>query len=276
MNLRDEVLDAFAEGRGVAEELGLRRFHTYVRRRTWRSGSSLPWSTSAPGRGYPCDAEVRLTPAPKVEDVSVRMIASSGGTYRDGDLLLTKITPRREPATGVEVQELLQRPAGAGEECHLVLLSRGGTAWHVYEGTDRLLTSGPWDLTTALACVNALRAAYPGHLTNTEAHMAADPAVVPGADAVDLTTALTLANALRAVWVAHRASLTFHPAADPYPLTAATATDGQSLLLLLHDLLRAFNAHVAPGPVTEATLVRLMADRAFELKAVVRATRRTP
>lgn len=273
---RDDVLSAFAEGRSVAEELGLRRFRVYLRRRTWRSGAAAPWAASRPGVGYPCDVEVLVTPAPKVADVSVRHIASSGGTYRDGDLFLSKITPRREPGTGLELHQILQRAASGAEECHLLLLSRAGTAWHVYEGTERLLATGPHDLPSALACLNALRVAYPGHLTNTEAHLAADAAVVPGANATDLPTAITLANALRAVWVAHRASVVFHPEADPYPVGAPVATTEQELLVLTHELLRVFNLHVAPGPITEATPVRVMADRAFELRVVARPTRRTP
>ena len=276
MNLRDEVLDAFAEGRGVAEELGLRRFHTYVRRRTWRSGSSLPWSTSAPGRGYPCDAEVLLTPAPKVEDVSVRMIASSGGTFQAGDIRLSKITPRREPSTGLELWELTEAPASpAAEERHVVLVGRSGTPWHVYEGTARLLTPGPYDAASAVACANALQEAMAGHLPNTEAHLVADP-MVPGPAATDLASAITLANALRTAWVAHRSSLVVHPAADPYPLTAPAASDGQTLAVLLHDLLRAFNAHVAEGPVRECTVVHASAARAFSHELIVRPTRRTP
>lgn len=274
-NDRDEVLEALAEGRAAAEEIGLRRFRAFIRRRTWRSGSSLPWAASVPGRGLPCDVEVPITPSPKVEDVSVRLLAASGGTFQVGDVRLSKITPRREPTIGLELWQLTEAPASPAEERHVVLVGRSGTPWHVYEGTARLIVSGPYDLPSALVCVNALQGAMVGHLPNTEAHLVADP-MVPGPAATDLSSAITLANALRAAWVAHRASLTVHPAADPYPLTAPAATDGQTLAVLLHDLLRAFNAHVAEGPVSECTVVHASASRAFSHELIVRPTRRTP
>lgn len=275
-NDRDEVLEALAEGRAAAEEIGLRRYRAFIRRRTWYAGSgALPWATSAPGRGLPSDVEVAITPSPKVDDVDVRLIASSGGTFQTGDLWLRKITPRREPNIGLELWQLREPPASTAEERHIVLVGRSGTPWHVYEGTARLLTPGPYDLPTALACANALQAAMVAHLPNAEAHLTPD-AMVPGPAAVDLTTALALANALRAVWVAHRASLVVHPAADPYPVAAPVATTAESLAILLHGLLRAFNGHVAEGPVSECTVVHAGASKAFSHELIVRPTRRTP
>lgn len=281
--LRDEVLEAFAEGRGVAEELGLRRFRVFVRKRTWYSGTVPPWSVSRVGDGYPVDTMTEILPAPKCEPKEIRLEATTGGTQNVSGFRLGKITPRGEiPSLGIEIQDLIPTASSpTADERHIILESRAGTAHHVYEGTGRVLVPGPYDAAGALATVNALRTAMLAHwgsemsATDVGAHLEADPSTLPDA-ATDTATAMALANAMRTAHAAHRASLVYHPEADSYPLTAPAATTTQGLLLLAHDLLAQFNLHRAPGPVYETTPVGYAVHRSFTHAVDVAVTRRTP
>lgn len=277
---RDDILEAFADGRTAIDELGLRRTLVYLRTRRWYSGTTLPWSASALGVGFPVDEELQVLPTPRVRSVNVALVVASAGRFQVGDVKVSKITPRNDTLNvGIELWRFTKPVAApASEERHVLLLARGGTEWHVREGSERLLTPGPYNLASAIVCVNALVGAYAAHLGDDEAHTAADDRSLPSATATDLATAIAQANALRAVWVAHRADLELHPAVDPYALAAPTAGsgDGQALLVLLHALVRAFNAHVAPGDVSECVVVEAHDDKAFEHEVVVRPTRRTP
>jgi hypothetical protein len=279
-NDRDDVLDAFREGRQAIDDFGLRRVEVYLRTRRWCGGASPPWSASTQrGAGYPVDEETRLTPAPRVRDLALALMVSSGGRYQAGDIKVDKITPLGVPGTGVELWPFTQPTTGGptgNDERHVLLVRRTGTPWHVREGTERLLAPAPLTEAQAVQVANALRAAYPGHWSDVPAHLAADATLAPGVAATGWASALTLANVLRASWSAHRADLALHPVADALPLTAPAASDPQSTLVLLHDLLRVFNAHVAPGPVSECTVVEAHGDRAFSLSLIVRPTRRTP
>lgn len=276
---RDEILEAFQEGRQAIDDFGLRRTYVYVRSRRWYAGSSAPWTpASGAGVGYPVDGTTQVLPTPRVRDLDTRFIVASGGRFQVGDVRIDKITPRREPSTGVELWPFTKATASKGEERHVLLVERAGTPWHAREGGDRILTPGPYNEATAITCVNALRVAYAAHFIDAEAHLAADASAVPPADATNLATAIALANALRAAWAVHRVGLASHPEADPHPLVAPAAGSGsaQALLVLVHDLLRAFNDHVARGEVRECTVLEAHADRAFSHTLIVRPTRRTP
>lgn len=279
-NDRDDVLDAFREGRQAIDDFGLRRVEVYLRTRRWCGGVAPPWTSSTQrGAGYPIDEEVRLTPAPRVRDIALSLMVSSGGRYQVGDIKVDKITPLGVPGTGVELWPFTQPTTGGptgNDERHVLLVRRTGTPWHVREGTDRLLVAAPLNEAQAVAAANALRTAYPAHWSDVPAHLVADATPAPGVVATDFASARTLANVLRTSWVAHRANLTLHPAADALPLVAPVAASDQGTLVLLHDLLRVFNGHVAPGPVSECTVVEAHGDRAFSLSLIVRPTRRTP
>lgn len=276
-NDRDEILEAFREGREAIDAIGLRRTYVYLRTRVWYTGVAAPWTPSTVlGRGYPVDTVEQVLPTPRVRSVSSHLIASSGGRFQSGDIRVDKITPRAEPATGSKLWPFTASPVQAGEERHVLLLERAGTAWHHREGTDRLLTPAPFNETTAVAHANALRAAYAAHWSDRWAHATADTTAAPGVAATAWASARALANALRAAWVAHRADLVRHHVADPYAVTAAVATDDQTTLVLLHDLHRVFNAHVAHGAFSECEVVEAHADRAFSHEVIVRPTRRTP
>lgn len=274
---RDEVLEAFREGRAAIEEFGLRRHRVYTRRRRWYAGTGGIWTPSgARGKGYPVDVETEISPAPKVRDLSVQMMVLSGGRFQMGDIKVDKITPRNEPSTGVELWPFTEATPMRDEERHVMIVERSGTPWHVREGTARLLVSGPYDQASAVVCANALRTAYPLHWSDQYAHAVGDTDPAPGVVATNFATARTLANALRTAWLAHRDDLTQHPAEDAYAVQAPVAADDQGTLVLLHELLRVFNLHVAPGPVSECTVIEAHGDRAFSHSLIVRPTRRTP
>lgn len=274
---RDAILEAFREGRQAIDDFGLRRTYVYVRTRRWYTGTTPPWApSSGAGVGLPVDTTTQILPTPRVRSLSERFIAGSGGRFASGDLRIDKITPRHEPSTGTELWPFTRATTARGEERHVLLVDRDGTPWHLREGGDRVLTPGPFDVATAVACVNALRAAYATHFADTEAHAVADATALPGTDATTQGEAITLANALRAAWGTHRTNLAAHPEADASPVLAPVAATAQSLLELAHDLLRVFNEHVARGEVKECTVVQAHADRAFTLELIVRPTRRTP
>lgn len=279
-NDRDDVLEAFREGREAIDEFGLRRQYVYVRTRRWYTGSAGAWAPSgARGKGYPVDTEVQVLPTPRVRYVSMSFLVASAGRYHEGDLRIDKVTPRNEPGTGIELWQFDQPVTDASSERHVMLVERGGTPWHRREGTDRLLTPGPYNAATAVTCANALRVAFAAHWSDPYAHTApGSSAPAPGVAATDTASAITLAGLLRAAWVSHRADLSLHVEADTYAVSAPApgAGDVQALLVLLHDLLRVFNLHVAHGPVSECEVVESRADRAFTHTVIVRPTRRTP
>lgn len=273
---RDDVLDAFREGREAIEAFGLRRHFVFTRMRRWFTGNAPPWSQTVPGAGYPVDVEDEVKPAPRVRGVSSSFIVASGGRYSEGDLRIDKLTPRRDPSIGVELWQFDRAVTDDRDEAHVVIVGRGGTPWHVREGTARLIVPGPYDIATAVTCANALRTAMPGHWSDPYAHTAGDDTPAPGVAATDASSVIALSNALRTAWVMHRADTVLHPATDDTPVTAPVATDAQGALVLLHDLLRVFNAHVAAGDVVECQVIEARADRAFSHVVIVRPTRRTP
>lgn len=106
MTTRDDLIATIDAARSAVADMGLRRYTVVVRVRTW-SGAAL-------GSGTATDVDVTLEPAPKVERLPVRLIASSGGIYEEGDLTITKISASYTesqlspaPSAGVEVIWLL-------------------------------------------------------------------------------------------------------------------------------------------------------------------------
>ena len=84
-DLAKNLLPVMASGRALIESLGFRTNSLTVVLRTWPSGQ--------PGVGAPTDAPTEITPKPKIRQISLREVSSSGGQYEAGDLLVTKITP---------------------------------------------------------------------------------------------------------------------------------------------------------------------------------------
>ena len=93
MTTRDEVLPDLDEARAIIAGEGLRRYSVTIRVRTWSAGRI--------GGGTATNADLVLSPAPRVRVLSSREIAASGGTYEEGDYRIDKITPAYSaPTTG--------------------------------------------------------------------------------------------------------------------------------------------------------------------------------
>lgn len=91
--LRDQLLPVVDQLRQLPNQFGLRRYAVTIRKRTW--------SGDAPGRGTSTDVDTVLTPVPRVRVITTQEVASSGGTFREGDFIISAITPRyTSPTTG--------------------------------------------------------------------------------------------------------------------------------------------------------------------------------
>lgn len=124
MTLRDELLPTVDELRGLFSEFGVARYTVTIRRSVWSGGK--------PGIGAPTHTDTPIVTStggsPLVEQVSAREVASSGGTYREGDLRVRGITPRyTTPTTGGYTPAMLRiAPASAAEEVLYVLTGDEG------------------------------------------------------------------------------------------------------------------------------------------------------
>ena len=101
MSLRSDLIPVVDDARALVAGLGLRRYTVIVRTRVWSGGKI--------GSGDATDTDLEVTPAPKVERLPVRLVASSGGIYEEGDLLVSKIS-----ASYVEA-DLVAAPTGGTE-----------------------------------------------------------------------------------------------------------------------------------------------------------------
>lgn len=112
--VRDACLAPINAARATIAALGLRRYTVTVRRRTWDGGS--------PGLGAVTNHDLVVTPTPRVRALAPREVASSGGTYEEGDYRVDKITPAYAgpPAGGYTPAELHPTPA-ANEDVVVIL-----------------------------------------------------------------------------------------------------------------------------------------------------------
>lgn len=116
MTVRDGILPIIDNARGIIANLGLRRYTATIRRRTWPGGR--------PGSGNAVNTDLVITPTPRVRVVSAREIASSGGTYQEGDYRIDRITPRYTGATsGGYTPEQLKPVITAADEDVVVVLA---------------------------------------------------------------------------------------------------------------------------------------------------------
>jgi len=115
MSLRDDLLPVVNALRSLPNTFGLRRYTVAIRRRAWSGGK--------PGNGVATVTDLAINPPPKVRFVSTEEIASSGGTYREGDVMIDRITPRFVvPTTGGFSPVMLNiRPNSAAEDVAIVL-----------------------------------------------------------------------------------------------------------------------------------------------------------
>jgi hypothetical protein len=117
VTVRDNILPILDNARGIVANLGLRRYSVTIRRRTW--------SGSKPGLGIATNDDLVLTPTPRVRLVSAREIASSGGTYQEGDFRIDRITPRfTSPTVGGYTPEQI-KPAITDPADDLVVVLAG-------------------------------------------------------------------------------------------------------------------------------------------------------
>ena len=82
--LRDDLIPVIDEGRQLADDLGLRQQSVVVLTRVWTSGTI--------GKGSYTDDDLVLSPVPKVRRLPLRVVMGSGGTYKEGDRLVIKIS----------------------------------------------------------------------------------------------------------------------------------------------------------------------------------------
>ena len=82
--LRDDLIPVIDEGRQLAADLGLRQQSVVVLTRVWTSGTI--------GKGGYTDGDLVLSPVPKVKRLPLRVVMGSGGTYKEGDRLVIKIS----------------------------------------------------------------------------------------------------------------------------------------------------------------------------------------
>jgi hypothetical protein len=127
--LRDELLETFNDVRGLINDLGLRRYVVIVRMRTWSGGDV--------GLGTATNADVILTPTPRVRVLREAEVASSGGTYRTGDYRVDKITPAYAIPGSVTVAIV-----GAGEIVPEMAVPDSGVIAGTYSIVAQILSDG--------------------------------------------------------------------------------------------------------------------------------------
>jgi hypothetical protein len=85
MTDRDDALADIDSARADIAAVGLYRYGLTVRQRRWTG--------QRPGDGTAIPTDLAILPRPKVRVLSLREVAASGGTYREGDYWVTGITP---------------------------------------------------------------------------------------------------------------------------------------------------------------------------------------
>jgi hypothetical protein len=114
MTVRDNVLVPLDAARAIIAGLGLRRYAVTVRVRTWSGGR--------PGAGAATNADLALSPTPRVRTLAPREVAASGGTYEEGDYRVDKITPAFSgPPSGGYTPAQLNPEPGADQDVVVLL-----------------------------------------------------------------------------------------------------------------------------------------------------------
>lgn len=104
--LREDLVPVVDAGRQLVDTLGFRLRPVIVRTRTWSGGRV--------GSGTATNADVTLTPRPKVAEPPARVLSESGGRWEAGDLQVTRVSATYDEAdlapavtAGVEVVYLV-------------------------------------------------------------------------------------------------------------------------------------------------------------------------
>ncbi len=117
-SLRDSLLAIVDCARQTVADMGIFRYSVTLRTRTW--------SGTYPGEGSPTDVDAIITPRPRVKVMSTQDVASSGGTYREGDFKIDMITPRYDTG-GWSPAMLNLRPGITNQDVTIILTGDEGT-----------------------------------------------------------------------------------------------------------------------------------------------------
>lgn len=112
--LRDSLLPALDNARTLVANLGLRQHGLTIRVRTWANGRIGDPFPGVADTDY-TDEDLEIAPNPKVRAVTGQEIASSGGLYATGDLLVGPFTPAYSGG-GYTMEQLAPEPAAQGVE----------------------------------------------------------------------------------------------------------------------------------------------------------------
>lgn len=240
MTVRDKVLKPLEKARAKIDKIGFRRYAVALNSRTW-SGTEV-------SEGTPTDAPlVAFAPAPRVRLVSLREVAASGGTYRDGDFRIDRVTPAYANRAGFVVAN------GSGSVATQMLIPPSG------------VTHGRFPCVVQIAADGG-----PGtgaqFVLSTDGGATFGPPVAMGAtyDVPNLGTRLAFAGGFLT-----GETYAFNLACGgytPQQLRPSTTARNQEFVYVLTGDEGAF----------ECTLVRADADRALGYSLVVRRSRATP
>jgi len=114
--IRQDMLDLAADLREIpTDPFDVRQTQVFVVTRVWSGGQK--GAPAAPNQPRYTDTEMELLPRPKVRPLTQREIASSGGRYDDGDLIVKYIQPMppTEPG-GITTAQMLQDHVPQGTE----------------------------------------------------------------------------------------------------------------------------------------------------------------
>lgn len=121
--LADKLKQRLQKIRGIPVTMGLRPNAVSVITRTWASGRV--------GNGtFDDGVPLVLSPTPKVREMSTREIASSGGRYEMGDLVVGPITPSYTgpPAGGYSVDQVAPKVSPDQTGVEVIYLVTGSDA----------------------------------------------------------------------------------------------------------------------------------------------------
>jgi hypothetical protein len=128
MSLRDDMLPVVDGLRGLFSEFGVARYAFAIRRITWSGGKR--------GLGVATPVDTPIVSAsggsPLVQPVSTREIAASAGTFQEGDLRISGITPhyagggftpaQLRPQCASDAEEIIYVLTGDEGEVHCTLV----------------------------------------------------------------------------------------------------------------------------------------------------------
>ncbi len=238
--LRDQVLPAINLARVLYDQFGFRQFRAEaVVVRTWSGGNV--------GEGTATDVVTSISPAYKARVASLREVAASGGTLREGDIKVSEITPAVCAMYGQIAQTL------------------GGVGTGTITGLPNVLDAGVSQLAWRLVVkITTTGTTFQFSLDGGTTYNGTDISVATPYQVAAIGLQLTFAGAFVAAdtYVVNGTSAGY-TAAQIRPTTVATNVE------ILYRL-------TGPDGQFYCTLVRFDTDRNFHFTAYLRRTRLTP